>query len=92
MAKKTFDLRDRLINSTPKKTEQKEDVIHKILTGESSKVKADTYRTSLILERSLMEKIKIMAFKEGSTITDLISQMMRDNIASYEEKNGILER
>jgi len=54
--------------------------------------KEDTYRTSLILERTLMEKIRIMAFKEGSTITELISQMMRDYIEKYEKKHGFLER
>lgn len=93
MAKKTFEIGDRFSTTATKRADQmKEDVIHKILTGESAKVKADTYRTSLILERSLMEKIKIMAFKEGSTITELISQIMRDSITSYEKKNGILER
>lgn len=96
MAKKQYDINARM-NET-------NDVLHNIFGPKDNttaspakpvaeeKKKDETYRTSLILERAAMEKMKILAFKEGKTITEVLTSMMKDYIASYEKKNGELVR
>lgn len=97
MAKKKYDITGRMAETN--------DVIHNLLApkemvatstpaapAEEPKKKEETYRTSLILERAAMEKMKILAFKEGKTITEVITNMMHDYIDSYEKKNGELVR
>lgn len=48
-------------------------------------------RTTIILSKELIRKIKYIALAEGSTIKDKVSESLQATVASWEDEHGIIQ-
>lgn len=103
MAKKKFDISDRLANSTiiiqtPIQVSENEDLLHKILTGESSTEKNDLLsqnedpeiRATFIIRQSIQHKVKMICAMEHRQIKDVADEIFSQYIENWEKKNGAI--
>lgn len=87
MSKKTFSggLNSLLGEPSEKpKAGKPEEVIKKTSGG------AGGIRTTLILQRELLEKIKAMAYWDRTTIKEIVASALEDTIRKHEIKRGAM--
>lgn len=60
-------------------------------TDDSVKKDADWQYFTLVCSRNIVNKIKLLAAKEGFTIRSIVEKMLGDGLVAYESKHGTLE-